>query len=165
MPDAVQTESNELRDENKEMEERLWSLEMMLRKQSFTSRILLCVTPDPAMSTTSSGFVSASCTDTRHSPDHEKQAVITVDQLEKLEAETERLADLLGVMEEREEQLVEQVKEQQEARMVLETRVTRRDAADRVGDRMKKVLLLTAAFGAVHSALQHDLVLGSCTML
>merc|ERR1719245_2495389 len=101
----------------------------MLRKQSFTSRILLCVTPDPAMSTTSSGFVSASCTDTRHSPDHEKQAVITVDQLEKLEAETERLADLLG---EREEQLVEQVREQQEARMVLETRVARRDAADRV---------------------------------
>ena len=91
--------------------------------------------------------------------------MITVDQLEKLEAETERLADLLGVMEEREEQLVEQVREQEEARMVLETRVARRDAADRVGDRMKKVLLLTAAFGAVHSALQHDLVLGSCTML
>ena len=75
-------------------------------------------------------------------------------------------------MEDREEQLLGQVRAEEEARRSAEDRascsegaLTRRRATEEVGDKMKKVLLLTAAFGAVHSALQHDLVMGSCTML
>ena len=91
----------------------------------------------------------------------------------KLEAETERLSDLLGVMEEREEQLLEQLRHQEQARRRAEenmeqtqvTRLTRKHAGDNIGDKMKKVLLLTAAFGAVHSALQSDLTMGACNML
>ena len=122
-------------------------------------------------------------------------------QLQKLEAEAERLSDLLSVMEDREEQLLGQVRVEAEARTRAEDRarstegvLARRKAAEEVGDKMKKVLmmimlmimimmtimimmmmmimmmimkvlLLTAAFGAVHTALQHDLVMGSCTML
>ena len=112
-------------------------------------------------------------------------------QLQKLEAEAERLSDLLSVMEDREEQLLGQVRREEEARRSAEDRVRTsevalagRRAAEEVGDKMKKVLmmimmfimmmmimmimkvlLLTAAFGAVHTALQHDLVMGSCTML
>ena len=113
-------------------------------------------------------------------------------QLQKLEAEAERLSDLLSVMEDREEQLLGQVRREEEARRSAEDRVKTsevalagRRAAEEVGDKMKKVLmmiimmmmmimmimmimkvlLLTAAFGAVHTALQHDLVMGSCTML
>ena len=87
------------------------------------------------------------------------------------EAEAERLSDLLSVMEDREEQLLGQVRAEAEARTWAEDRVrstegvlARRKAAEEVGVKMKKVLLLTAAFGAVHSALQHDLVI-PCTML
>ena len=111
-------------------------------------------------------------------------------QLQRLEAEAERLSDLLSVMEDREEQLLGQVRREEEARRSAEDRVRTsevalagRRAAEEVGDKMKKVLmmirmmlmmimmmimkvlLLTAAFGAVHTALQHDLVMGSCTML
>ena len=112
-------------------------------------------------------------------------------QLQKLEAEAERLSDLLSVMEDREEQLLGQVRREEEARRSAEDRVRTsevalagRRAAEEVGDKMKKVLmmimmlimmmmimmimkvlLLTAAFGAVHTALQRDLVMGSCTML
>ena len=94
---------------------------------------------------------------------------VTVD-VHKLEAETERLSDLLGVMEEREEQLLEQLRQQELARRRAErkmeqTQVTRSHPGDNIGDRMKKVLLLTAAFGAVHSALQSDLTMGACNML
>ena len=92
-------------------------------------------------------------------------------ELQALEAEAERLTDLLSVMEDREEQLLGQVRAETEARTRAEDRVrstegvlARRKAAEEVGDKMKKVLLLTAAFGAVHSALQHDLVI-PCTML
>ena len=92
-------------------------------------------------------------------------------ELQALEAEAERLSDLLSVMEDREEQLLGQVRVEAEARTRAEDRarstegvLARRKAAEEVGDKMKKVLLLTAAFGAVHSALQHDLVI-PCTML
>ena len=92
-------------------------------------------------------------------------------ELQALEAEAERLTDLLSVMEDREEQLLGQVRAEAEARTRAEDRarstegvLARRKAAEEVGDKMKKVLLLTAAFGAVHSALQHDLVI-PCTML
>ena len=90
----------------------------------------------------------------------------------KLQVEAERLSDLLGVMEEREEQLLGQVRTQETARQEAEFKVketklklARREAADQLGDKMKKVLLLTAAFGAVHSALNNDLVMGGCNML
>ena len=59
----------------------------------------------------------------------------------------------------------EALRQEVEARMLAEEKVSRREAADRIGDRMKRVLLLTAAFGAVHTALQHDIIMGSCTML
>merc|ERR1711983_696649 len=116
--------------------------------------------PD-AVSTTSSGFISAGL----DLPDQSSGSG-------ELEAEAERLSDLLGVMEEREEQLLDQVKFQEVAREEAELKVretegklAKKEAADQIGDRMKKVLLLTAAFGAVHQALQNDLVMGSCTML
>ena len=83
----------------------------------------------------------------------------------ELELETERLSDLLGVMEMREEQLVGEVRTQEEARREAERQLTRRSAGEDLGRKMKKVLLLTAAFGAVHSALHHDLLAGTCTML
>ena len=166
----MQTESNELREENKEMESRLWSLDLIIRKQNFGSNRILLVTPD-AMSTASSGFFSGTDANTDLAPAvaicqaDQQEPVIDVEQLQLLEAETERLTDLLGVMEEREEQLVTEVKSQEEARRLAEEKVSRREAADRIGDRMKRVLLLTAAFGAVHTALQHDIMIGSCTML
>ena len=101
----------------------------------------------------------------------------------KLEAEAERLAELGAVMEDREEQLVgevsylstylttnyltiylsTQVRGEQEARRLAEARLEvmarRREVADTAGDRMKRVLLLTAAFGAT------NVVMKACTML
>ena len=68
-------------------------------------------------------------------------------QLQKLEAEAERLSDLLSVMEDREEQLLGQVRREEEARRSAEDRVRTsevalagRRAAEEVGDKMKKVL-------------------------
>ena len=75
------------------------------------------------------------------------------------------MSDLLGVMEMREEQLVGEVRTQEEARKEAEKQLTRKLAGEDLGRKMKKVLLLTAAFGAVHSAVQHDLLAGTCTML
>ena len=72
---------------------------------------------------------------------------------------------MLGVMEMREEQLVGEVRSQEEARREAERRLTSRLAGEELGRKMKKVLLLTAAFGAVHTALQHDVLAGTCTML
>ena len=151
------------------MESRLWSLDLIIRKQNFSSSRILLVTPD-AMSTASSGFFSGTDVNTDMAPvtlcqPDQHQPVIDLKQLQLLEAETERLTDLLGVMEEREEQLVGEVRSQEQARLLAEEKVARREAADRIGDRMKRVLLLTAAFGAVHTALQHDIMMGSCTML
>ena len=83
----------------------------------------------------------------------------------ELELETERLSDLLGVMEMREEQLVGELRSQQEARRQAERRLTSKLAGEELGRKMKKVLLLTAAFGAVHTALQHDILAGACTVL
>ena len=103
----------------------------------------------------------------------------------KLEAEAERLAELVAVMEDREEQLVgevsyqlsivylcincisiyisTQVRGEQEARRLAEARLEvmarRREVADSAGDHMKRVLLLTAAFGAT------NVVMKACTML
>ena len=68
-------------------------------------------------------------------------------------------------MEMREEQLVGEVRSQEEARREAERRLTSRLAGEELGRKMKKVLLLTAAFGAVHTALQHDVLAGTCTML
>ena len=65
--------------------------------------------------------------------------------VEELEAESERLSCLVEVLEEREEQLVRQMEGSK---------------GGKVGEGLKKALLLTAAFGAVHSALQNDLVMG-----
>ena len=83
----------------------------------------------------------------------------------ELETETERLSDLLAVMEMREEQLVGELRSQQEARRQAERRLTSKLAGEELGRKMKKVLLLTAAFGAVHTALQHDILAGACTVL
>ena len=83
----------------------------------------------------------------------------------ELETETERLSDLLAVMEMREEQLVGQVTSQEEARREAERKLCRRLVTEELGTNIKKVLLLSAAFGAVHSAVSQDLVTGSCTVL
>ena len=101
----------------------------------------------------------------------------------KLEAEAERLAELVAVMEDREEQLVgevsylstylttnyltiylsTQVRGEQEARRLAEARLEvmarRREVSDTAGERRKRVLLLTAAFGAT------NVVMKACTML
>ena len=55
--DTLKVENSELREENKELEERHWSLEMLLRKQNFTKNIIMVTHPD-AVSTSSSGFAS-----------------------------------------------------------------------------------------------------------
>lgn len=170
--EKLKAENLELKVENEELEARHWSLEMMLRKQSFAKSIIMLAAPD-AVSTTSSGFISAGLDlPDQSSGSGELQPVMNTARLNKLEAEAERLSDLLGVMEEREEQLLDQVKFQEVAREEAELKVretegklAKKEAADQIGDRMKKVLLLTAAFGAVHQALQNDLVMGSCTML
>ena len=54
----MKAENLELKEENEELEERHWSLEMMLRKQSFNKSIIMVTNPD-TVSTTSSGFISA----------------------------------------------------------------------------------------------------------
>ena len=163
----------------------------MLRRQTFPKSIIMVTSPD-CISNTSSGFLSAPGLDLSEANNEcqgmfqenikiklivaefrgELQTLKSGQQLQALEAEAERLTDLLSVMEDREEQLLGQVRAEEEARRSAEDRVrstegalARRRAAEEVGDKMKKVLLLTAAFGAVHSALQHDLVMGSCTML
>jgi len=133
------------------------------------------VTNPDALSTSSSGFVSGGLDLPEPSLDSaagEIQPVKNNFEIMELQEEAERLSDLLGVMEEREEQLLGQVRTQETARheaelKAKETKVqlARREAADQLGDKMKKVLLLTAAFGAVHSALNNDLVMGACTML
>ena len=188
---SLAAENNELKDENRELEERHWSLEAMLRRQTFPKSIIMVTSPD-CISNTSSGFLSAPGLDLSEANNEcqgmfqenikiklivaefrgELQTLKSGQQLQALEAEAERLTDLLSVMEDREEQLLGQVRAEEEARRSAEDRVrstegalARRRAAEEVGDKMKKVLLLTAAFGAVHSALQHDLVMGSCTML
>ena len=191
---SLKAENNELKDENRELEERHWSLETMLRRQTFSKSIIMVTSPD-CISNTSSGFLSAPGNDmpaeafneaqggfitltTKHElyakSSYSKGELETLrpePHLRALEAEAERLADLLSVMEDREEQLLGQVRAEEEARREAEDRarstegaLARRRAAEELGDKMKKALLLTAAFGAVHTALQHDLVI-PCTML
>ena len=58
VPEKLKAENLELKVENEELEARHWSLEMMLRKQSFAKSIIMLAAPD-AVSTTSSGFISA----------------------------------------------------------------------------------------------------------
>ena len=91
--------------------------------------------------------------------------------LRKLEEETERLSELIGVMEVREEQLIEQVEEVGIAREKAEEKVKEKatlistlEQKDQLGRRVKNALLLTAAFGAVHQALQPEMVMGCVPM-
>ena len=55
---SLAAENNELKDENRELEERHWSLEAMLRRQTFPKSIIMVTSPD-CISNTSSGFLSA----------------------------------------------------------------------------------------------------------
>ena len=87
--------------------------------------------------------------------------------LRKLQEETERLSELIGVMKVREEQLIEQVEEVGIAREKAEEKVkekanliTKLEQKDQLGRRVKSALLLTAAFGAIHQALQPEMVMG-----
>ena len=89
----------------------------------------------------------------------------------ELKEETERLSELIGVMEVREEQLLEQVEEVGIARDKAEEKVKEkedelltREQKDQLGRRVKNALLLTAAFGAVHQAIQPELVMGCVPM-
>ena len=74
-------------------------------------------------------------------------------------------------MEVREEQLIEQVEEVGIARNKAEEKVKEkqdelltREQKDQLGRRVKNALLLTAAFGAVHQAIQQELVMGCVPM-
>ena len=74
-------------------------------------------------------------------------------------------------MEVREEQLLEQVKEVGIARdkatekwKEKEDELLTREQKDQLGRRVKNALLLTAAFGAVHQAIQPELVMGCVPM-
>ena len=83
----------------------------------------------------------------------------------ELEQKAERLSDFIGGMEEREEQLkqkvlevemywmveVESVKEKEQMMLV-------KDQKYETGRKVKNTLLLTAAFGAVHQAITHEIV-------
>ena len=57
--DGVKADNLNLKEEKKEIEERLWNLEMMIRKQNFSRSIIMISNPE-TISTTSSGFVSHS---------------------------------------------------------------------------------------------------------
>ena len=74
-------------------------------------------------------------------------------------------------MEEREEQLLEQVEEVGIARKKAEEKVKEkenllvsREQKDQLGRRVKNALLLTAAFGAVHQAIGQEMVMGCMPM-
>ena len=79
--------------------------------------------------------------------------------LQELALETDRLNSMVGVLEEREEQLLGQVEVQGAARRRAEERAVAAEGRAEVGRRMKSALLLTAAFGAAHTALRSDLAL------
>ena len=81
------------------------------------------------------------------------------------------MSELIGVMEVREEQLLEEVEEVGIARDKAEEKVKvnteeflTREKKDQLGRRVKNALLLTAAFGAVHHAIQPELVMGCVPM-
>ena len=74
-------------------------------------------------------------------------------------------------MEVREEQLLEQVEEVGIARDKAEEKVKEkqdelltREQTNQFGRRVKNALLLTAAFGAVHQAIQPELLIGCVPM-
>ena len=79
--------------------------------------------------------------------------------IEELEEEAERLSSMVGVLEEREEQLLGQVEQEGAARRSAEQRARALQGGAEVGRRLKSALLLTAAFGAAHTALQSELVM------
>ena len=88
-----------------------------------------------------------------------------------MQEETERLSELIGVMEVREEQLLVQMEEVGLAREKTEEELKKKDGIistleekNETGRKVKNTLLLTAAFGAVHSALQQDMVMGCLPM-
>ena len=57
--DAVKDQNLDLKEEKKEIEERLWNLEMMLKKHNFSRNIILISNNSPeTISTASSGFIS-----------------------------------------------------------------------------------------------------------
>ena len=81
------------------------------------------------------------------------------------------MSELIGVMEVREEQLLEQVDEVVIARDKAEEKVKEkedelltREQKDQLARRVKNALLLTAAFGAVHRAIQPELLMGCVPM-
>ena len=94
-----------------------------------------------------------------------------MDKLKELQSETERLSDLIGVMEEREEQLVSEVKDMEISRKHADEKVKEKDCLlatiekkNQLGRRVKNALLLTAAFGAVHQAIQSEMVMDCVPM-
>jgi len=79
------------------------------------------------------------------------------------------LSELIGVMEVREEQLLEQMEEVELARKKAEEKVKEKhgiistmEQKNEMGRKVKNALLLTAAFGAVHTALQQDMMIMGC---
>merc|ERR1711915_298872 len=118
-----------------------------------------------AISCVSSGFVSGCSTSrSQRSQAQVKALPSSVSIVRDLEEEKERLTELIGVMEVREEQLLEQVEEMGTAKERAEKKLkdkenilVKRDTQDHWGRKLKNTLLLTAAFEAVHQGIQQEI--------
>ena len=55
---SLKAENSELKEDNRELEARHWSLETMMRRKTFPKSIIMFTSPD-CISNTSSGFLSA----------------------------------------------------------------------------------------------------------
>ena len=153
--DTTLAEKFELQEHNKELEDRIWNLELCQKRQSYHPEQCLGlqlnrVTPDRHLrqflklsqdctSSVSSGFASGSestgegslhlCinTITCHFPAIQPYPNMYLGRYKELEEETERLSELIGVMEEREEQLLDQVEEVGIARTQAEEKVKEKE--------------------------------------
>ena len=186
-PESVLSENTALQDNNKYLEEKIWCLELEKKRQSYNSDQIILGLHLPGkkmmlgdcMSSTSSGFASydQSLTGVVGSniiiyTVHIFIAVPTVSHNTRdMQEEAERLSELIGVMEVREEQLLEQMEEVELARKKAEEKVNEKhgiistmEQKNEMGRKVKNALLLTAAFGAVHTALQQDMVMGCMPM-
>jgi len=180
--ELLMKENTQMEKEKEELEERIFELELEKKRQSYYSENLLRLhlsnlTPErmrrshlmiqsDATSCVSSGFVSGySTNESWKSQTQVKALPSSVTLVRDLEEEKERLTELIGVMEVREEQLLDQVEEIGAAKEKAEEKVrdterilVERDARDQLGRKFKNTLLLTAAFGAVHQAIHQEMV-------
>merc|ERR1712050_483262 len=164
--DSALSENAALVAANKELEDKVWCLELDQKRQSYhveQSTGLRRLMVGDCVSSISSGFVSGDQSNTT--------GLIVTQDTRDMREEAERLSELIGVMEVREEQLLEQVEEAGLAKEKAEEKIkekdwiiTRLEQRSEMGRKVKNALLLTAAFGAVHTAIQQDMVMGCLPM-